>query len=58
MTFEIILLVGDTPDIFQLKRLYLEGEGFQVQTVGNGLQTLGEEDLLNPALAVLDIFRV
>jgi DNA-binding response OmpR family regulator len=52
---ELILLVDDEPSIIELARLYLEREGFRVQSVRDGeaaLQTIRRE---HPALAVLDV---
>ena len=52
---DLILLVDDEPPIVQLARMYLEREGFRVQSVGDGesaLRALAQE---RPALVVLDV---
>ena len=55
MTGELILLVDDEPNIVQLARLYLEREGFRVESVGEGLAALAAASRLQPSLVVLDI---
>jgi DNA-binding response OmpR family regulator len=55
MNSELILLVDDETNIVQLARLYLERSGYQVQSVGDGLEALKAIDHFNPALVVLDI---
>jgi two-component system, OmpR family, alkaline phosphatase synthesis response regulator PhoP len=55
MNSELILLVDDEVNIVQLVRLYLEREGYQVQSTGDGLEALKAVDRLHPALLVLDI---
>ena len=55
MANELILLVDDEPSIVQLGRLYLEREGFRVESAQDGesaLKTVAEQ---LPALIVLDI---
>jgi DNA-binding response OmpR family regulator len=52
---ELILLVDDEPSIVELSRMYLEREGFRVQSVQDGqaaLEAVGRE---RPALVVLDV---
>jgi two-component system alkaline phosphatase synthesis response regulator PhoP len=55
MSDELILLVDDETSIVQLAKLYLEREGFRVQSVGNGLKALDLTHSLHPDLMVLDI---
>jgi two-component system, OmpR family, alkaline phosphatase synthesis response regulator PhoP len=55
MNSELILLVDDEVNIVQLVRLYLERDGYQVQSTGDGLEALKAVDRLHPALLVLDI---
>jgi two-component system alkaline phosphatase synthesis response regulator PhoP len=55
MSDELILLVDDETSIVQLAKLYLEREGFRVQSVGNGLKALDLAHSLHPDLMVLDI---
>ncbi len=55
MPNELILLVDDEASIVQLAKLYLEREGFRVQSVGNGLKALELAHSLHPDLMVLDI---
>jgi DNA-binding response OmpR family regulator len=55
MPGERILVVDDEPHIVQLARLYLEREGYQVETAGDGLAALKAVQRQQPALIVLDI---
>jgi DNA-binding response OmpR family regulator len=55
MAGELILLVDDESNIVQLARLYLEREGYQVISVGDGLGALEKVRSARPALMVLDI---
>ncbi len=55
MPNELILLVDDEASIVQLARLYLEREGYRVQSVGDGLKALDLAHSLHPDLMVLDI---
>ena len=55
MSNELILLVDDETSIVQLVKLYLEREGYRVQSVGNGLKALDLARSLHPDLMVLDI---
>jgi len=50
-----ILLVDDEPNITELIRLYLEGDGYQVEIVGNGSNALSQFETVNPDLIVLDL---
>jgi len=52
---ELILLVDDEPSIIELSRLYLEREGFRIQSVGNGQAALESVAREHPALVVLDV---
>jgi two-component system alkaline phosphatase synthesis response regulator PhoP len=55
MTGERILVVDDEINIIDLTRLYLEREGFQVDSATDGAQALEKIRDLEPALVVLDI---
>jgi len=55
MSGELILLVDDEPNILQLARMYLERDGFRVESVTDGLAALNAVERLRPALMVLDI---
>jgi DNA-binding response OmpR family regulator len=55
MAGETILLVDDEPHIIQLAQLYLEREGFKVESVGDGAAAIDATNRKNPALIVLDI---
>ncbi|MCX6065929.1 MAG: response regulator transcription factor [Chloroflexi bacterium] len=52
---ETILLVDDEPSIVSLAKMYLEREGFHVESVGDGLLALETVERLRPALMVLDV---
>ena len=52
---ELILLVDDEPSIIQLARLYLEREGFRIQSVNDGEAALDAVAREHPALVVLDL---
>ena len=55
MTGELVLLVDDEPSIVQLAQMYLEKEGFRVESVGDGTQALAAAREFKPALIVLDV---
>jgi DNA-binding response OmpR family regulator len=55
MSSELILLVDDEPNIVQLSRLYLERDGFHIESVGDGLEALSTIQRLHPSLVILDI---
>jgi len=52
---ELILLVDDEPSIVQLARLYLEREGFRIESANNGETALESVTHQHPALVVLDV---
>ena len=52
---ELILLVDDEPSIIQLARLYLEREGFRIQSAHDGEAALAVVAREGPALVVLDV---
>ncbi len=52
---ELILLVDDEPSIIELARLYLEREGFRIQSVNDGEAALEKAAREQPALVVLDV---
>ena len=55
MHHDLILLVDDEPSIIQLARLYLEREGFRIQSVNDGETALEAVAREHPALVVLDL---
>ena len=52
---ELILLVDDEPSIIQLSRLYLEREGFRIQSVNDGEAALEAVARDHSELVVLDV---
>jgi DNA-binding response OmpR family regulator len=52
---ELILLVDDEPSILKLARMYLEREGFRIQSVKDGAAALEAAAHEHPALIVLDV---
>ena len=50
-----ILVADDEAGIRDLVRLYLEKEGFRVQTAGNGAEALALAEQDPPALIILDL---
>jgi DNA-binding response OmpR family regulator len=52
---DLILLVDDEPSIVQLSRMYLEREGFNVESAGDGETALEAAAKLKPVLMVLDV---
>ena len=52
---ELILLVDDEPSIIELSRMYLEREGFRIQSVKDGQAALEAVSRDHPALVVLDV---
>ena len=52
---ELILLVDDEPSIIQLAQLYLEREGFRIQSVKDGEAALEAVARNHPELVVLDV---
>ncbi len=55
MKGELILIIEDEANIAQLDRLYLEREGFAVESAADGKAGLQAIERLRPALVVLDI---
>jgi len=55
MAGELVLLVDDEPNIIQLARLYLERDGFRVESYGDGQAALLAIKKIHPALIVLDL---
>lgn len=55
MSGKLILVVDDEPNIVDLTKLYLEREGFRVDSAGDGLSALDMIEKRSPALIVLDI---
>ena len=55
MTRETILIADDEANIRELARMYLEKEGYQVETAVNGVQALTKIKETKPALLVLDL---
>jgi DNA-binding response OmpR family regulator len=52
---DLILLVDDEPSIIQLSRMYLEREGFTVESAGDGEAALDAVHGHKPGLLVLDV---
>jgi len=55
MSGELILIVDDEPNIVSLARMYLEREGYRVESVGDGISAMESIRSLKPSLIVLDI---
>jgi two-component system, OmpR family, alkaline phosphatase synthesis response regulator PhoP len=55
MQGDLILIIEDEANIVQLDRLYLEREGFEVQSAADGQSGLEAVERLHPALVVLDV---
>ncbi len=55
MSGKLVLVVDDEPNIVDLTTLYLEREGFSVESAGDGLSALEIVEESSPALIVLDI---
>lgn len=55
MAGERILVVDDEPNIVDLTRVYLEREGFRVETAADGAQALARLQEREPALMILDL---
>jgi two-component system alkaline phosphatase synthesis response regulator PhoP len=55
MPGELVLIVDDEPNIVQLARMYLERDGFRVETAGDGNSALESVSRLRPAMLILDI---
>ena len=55
MPGELILVVDDEPNIVQLARVYLERDGYRVESVSDGLAALQAVERYKPALIILDI---
>jgi len=52
---DLILLVDDEPSIIQLSQMYLEREGYRIESAGDGEAALSAVEHLHPALVVLDV---
>ncbi len=55
MAGETILVLDDEPNIVELARMYLEQDGFRVQSAGDGAKALEMIGRQPPALMVLDL---
>lgn len=55
MSGELILIVEDEQNIIQLDRMYLQREGFVVESASDGQSGLKAVESLKPALVVLDV---
>ena len=55
MAGELILVVDDEAHIVELVQLYLERDGFRVQSASSGPEALEAVDRLQPTLVVLDV---
>jgi DNA-binding response OmpR family regulator len=55
MAGELILIVDDEVNIVSLARMYLEREGYRVESTGDGVSALNAVRAFKPSLIVLDI---
>ena len=55
MAGERVLVVDDEPNIVELARMYLEKEGYRVESASNGATALEQIQTREPALIVLDL---
>ena len=55
MANELVLVVDDERHIVELARLYLEADGFVVESAGDGAAALDKVRALKPALVILDL---
>jgi len=55
MAGERVLVVDDEPNIVELARMYLEKEGYRVESASNGATALEQIQTHEPALIVLDL---
>jgi len=55
MSNELILLVDDEPSIIELSRMYLERDGFRIDSASDGEAALASVERLQPSLVVLDV---
>lgn len=52
---QIVLVVDDERNIVHLAKLYLQQEGFQVESASNGPEALEKAQYLKPVLVILDL---
>jgi DNA-binding response OmpR family regulator len=50
-----ILVVDDDPNALDIVRTYLEAQGYQVRTAGDGLEALAVFEEIRPGLVLLDV---
>ncbi|MDQ6692706.1 MAG: response regulator transcription factor, partial [Candidatus Dormibacteraeota bacterium] len=55
MSSERVLIVDDEEHILELARLYLNREGYQVDSVSDGAQAMGKFVQAKPDLVILDV---
>jgi DNA-binding response OmpR family regulator len=55
MPNELILIVDDEPSITELSRMYLERDGFRIESAADGESALVAVERHQPALVVLDV---
>ena len=55
MEKDTILVVDDEKNIIELARMYLENEGFAVESAETGLEALQKIETVKPVLVVLDL---
>jgi two-component system alkaline phosphatase synthesis response regulator PhoP len=55
MVGELILVVDDEPNIVSLAKMYLERDGYRVESVGDGAAALTAVTIQKPVLIILDI---
>jgi two-component system alkaline phosphatase synthesis response regulator PhoP len=54
-TVKKILIADDEPDILEILRYNLQGEGYEVHTAKNGIEAIEAAKKVNPDLIILDI---
>lgn len=50
-----ILLVDDEPDILEIVRYNLNGEGYTVETAENGIEAIAQAKKVKPQLIIMDV---
>jgi len=50
-----VLIVDDEPNIIELAKLYLEREGYQVESAASGHEALAKQSTSKPDLIILDL---
>ncbi|MDP2729649.1 MAG: response regulator transcription factor [Dehalococcoidales bacterium] len=52
---QTILVVDDESNIIELARLYLERDGYKVESAANGREAISKQKSVNPDLIILDL---